>query len=190
MNGTDTFTIHAQLKPHEQDKTITQQRALDMFEQAFGTALPQVEVLTTDTWLGGYMLVAERYGSGGRVVMAGDAVHLFTPTGGLGYNTAVDDVCNLGWKLAALVQGWGGPRLLPSYQAERRPIGLRNTSLAKTMADRIGLYRTTATLEEDSPAGEAERKRAGEHLLDHLMREFNIPGVTFGVRYDGSPIIE
>lgn len=189
VNGSDTFTIHAQLKPHEQDETITQERALQMFEQALGTALPPLEVLATDTWLGGYMLVAERYGSGSRVVMAGDAVHLFTPTGGLGYNTAVDDVCNLGWKLAALVHGWGGPRLLPSYEAERRPIGLRNTRLAKTMADRIGLYRATSTLEEDSPAGAAERQRAGDHLLDHLMREFNIPGVTFGVRYDGSAII-
>jgi hypothetical protein len=135
------------------------------------------------------MLVADRYGSGGRVVMAGDAVHLFTPTGGLGYNTAVDDVCNLGWKLAALVGGWGGPKLLPSYETERRPIGLRNTGLAKVMADRIGLYRTTALLDDDTPAGEAERKKAGAHLLDHLTKEFNIPGVTFGVRYDGSPIV-
>ena len=189
VNGTDTFTIHAQLKPHEQDEKISPARALEMFEQALGAPLPPLEVLAMDTWLGGYMLVAERYGSGGRVVMAGDAVHLFTPTGGLGYNTAVDDVCNLGWKLAALVQGWGGPRLLPSYETERRPIGLRNTGLAKTMADRIGLYRTTATLEEAGPAGEAERRCAGDHLLDHLMREFNIPGVTFGVRYDGSPVV-
>ncbi|HTP81980.1 MAG TPA: FAD-dependent oxidoreductase [Alphaproteobacteria bacterium] len=189
VNGTDTFTINAQLKRHEQDEAIGDTKALEMFEQALGTRLPPVEIIGTDTWLGGYMLVAERYGSGGRVVMAGDAVHLFTPTGGLGYNTAVDDVCNLGWKLAALTQGWGGPRLLASYESERRPIGLRNTSLAKTMADRIGLYRTTTTLEEDSPAGAAERKRAGDHLLDHLMREFNIPGVTFGVRYDGSPIV-
>lgn len=190
VNGADTFTIHAQLKPHEQDEKISQARALEMFEQALGAPPPSdLEVLATDTWLGGYMLVAERYASGGRVVMAGDAVHLFTPTGGLGYNTAVDDVCNLGWKLAALAQGWGGPGLLPSYEIERRPIGLRNTALAKTMADRIGLYRSTTTLEEDGPAGDAERRRAGAHLLDHLTREFNIPGVTFGVRYDGSPVV-
>lgn len=189
LNGIDTFVINFQLKPHEQDEEISEARALQMFADCLGTALPPLDILSTDTWNGGYMLVAERYGSAGRVVMAGDAVHLFTPTGGLGYNTAVDDVCNLGWKLAALVQGWGGPNLLPSYEIERRPIGLRNTGLAKVMADRIGLYRTTAVLDEDSPAGEAERKKAGDHLLDHLTKEFNIPGVTFGVRYDGSPIV-
>jgi 2-polyprenyl-6-methoxyphenol hydroxylase-like FAD-dependent oxidoreductase len=189
LNGTDTFVINFQLKPHEQDEDISRARALQMFEDCLGAPLPPLEILSTDTWNGGYMLVAERYSSGGRVVMAGDAVHLFTPTGGLGYNTAVDDVCNLGWKLAALVQGWGGGNLLPSYEIERRPIGLRNTGLAKVMADRIGLYRTTSVLEEDGPAGEAERKKAGDHLLDHLTKEFNIPGVTFGVRYDGSPIV-
>jgi 2-polyprenyl-6-methoxyphenol hydroxylase-like FAD-dependent oxidoreductase len=188
VNGTDTFTINAQLKPDEQDDEISNERALWMFEQALGAAPPPMEILTTDSWLGGYMLVAESYGRG-RAFMAGDAVHLFTPTGGLGYNTAVDDVCNLGWKLAAVCQGWGGPNLLASYEVERRPIGLRNTGLSKVMADRIGLYRTTTTLEEDGPAGEAERKKAGDHLLDHLTREFNIPGITFGVRYDGSPIV-
>jgi hypothetical protein len=189
LNGTDTFSINFQLKKDEQDEEVSEAQALAMFETALGASLPPLEILSTDTWHGGYMLVAERYTSGGRVLIAGDAAHLFTPTGGLGYNTAVDDVCNLGWKLAALVQGWGGPGLLASYEVERRPIGLRNTGLAKIMADRIGLYRATRELEEDSAAGQAERARAGEHLLDHLTREFNIPGVTFGVRYNGSPIV-
>jgi 2-polyprenyl-6-methoxyphenol hydroxylase-like FAD-dependent oxidoreductase len=186
VNGVDTFTVHAQLKPGEEED-VPIPRALAMFEEALGSTCP-VEIISTGTWHGGYTLVAERYASG-RVLMAGDAVHLFTPTGGLGYNTAVDDVCNLGWKLAAVLQGWGGPRLLESYEIERRPIGVRNTHLAKTMADRIGLFRASPRLEEDSAAGAAERKTAGDYLLDHLQREFNIPGVTFGVRYDGSPIV-
>ena len=44
--------------------------------------------------------------------VAGDAAHLFTPTGGMGMNTGVDDAANLGWKLAAVLEGWGGERLL------------------------------------------------------------------------------
>jgi 2-polyprenyl-6-methoxyphenol hydroxylase-like FAD-dependent oxidoreductase len=187
VNGVDTFTVHAQLKPGEEEDDLPVSRALAMFEEALGARCP-VEIISTGTWHGGYTLVAERYASG-RVLMAGDAIHLFTPTGGLGYNTAVDDVCNLGWKLAAVLHGWGGPRLLESYEIERRPIGLRNTHLAKTMADRIGLFRASPALEEDSAAGAAERKAAGDYLLDHLQREFNIPGVTFGIRYDGSPIV-
>ena len=61
--------------------------------------------------------------------LAGDAAHLFTPLGGLGMNTGIGDVMNLGWKLAAVHQGWAGPRLLDSYEIERRPIGVRNVQL-------------------------------------------------------------
>ena len=60
------------------------------------------------------MLVAEQFRRG-RLFIAGDAAHLFTPTGGMGYNTSVDDVVNLGWKLAAVAQGWAGETLLDSY---------------------------------------------------------------------------
>ena len=66
-----------------------------------------VEVLAHHPWTAGMALVAERYGAG-RVFLAGDSVHLFTPTGGFGMNTGVDDAANLAWKLAAMVQGWGG----------------------------------------------------------------------------------
>jgi len=187
VNGTDTFVVNAQLKPHEQDDAISEQRARGMWEEALGGTCP-IEVISQAVWHGGYMLVAERYAHG-RVLMAGDAVHLFTPTAGLGYNTAVDDVCNLGWKLAAVLQGWGGEKLLASYGIERRPVGLRNTRIAKSLADSIGLHRASPALEEESAAGTAERKTSGEYLRDHLQREFNIPGVTLGVRYDGSPIV-
>ena len=71
------------------------------------------------------LLLADRYG-GGRVFLAGDAVHLVIPTGGLGMNTGVGDAIDLSWKLAATLQGWGGPKLLASYEIERRQIGERN----------------------------------------------------------------
>ena len=72
--------------------------------------------------------VDRRHGAGGgkfgagRVWLAGDAAHLFTPTGGFGMNTGIDDAANLAWKLAAMVQGWGGARLLATYESERQPI--------------------------------------------------------------------
>ena len=61
-------------------------------------------------------VVAERF-IAGRVILAGDAAHLFTPTGGFGMNTGIDDASNLAWKLAAMVQGWGGPNLLAVLRA-------------------------------------------------------------------------
>ena len=65
--------------------------------------------------------VAERY-QVGRVFIAGDAAHSHPPYGGFGLNNGLEDAANLGWKLAATLQGWGGPALLSSYSEERRPI--------------------------------------------------------------------
>jgi len=125
----------------------------------------------------------------GRVFLIGDAAHLFTPTGGLGYNTGVEDAVNLGWKLAAVHHGQAPEALLGSYASERKPIAQRNTGYSRHFADSVGLFPATELLEQDSPAGEAERARASEHLNAHVRLEFNIPGVTFGGRYDGSPVI-
>ena len=73
--------------------------------------------------------VAKRYGEG-RVFIAGDAAHECSPTGGIGMHTGLEEAVNLGWKLAAMVEGWGGPALLSSYEIERRPIAVRNVELA------------------------------------------------------------
>ena len=76
-----------------------------------------------------HLLVAEHYRER-RVFLAGDAVHLVIPTGGLGMNTGVGDAFDLSWKLAGVIKGWGGPGLLDAYQQERRPVGLRNRDAA------------------------------------------------------------
>jgi hypothetical protein len=123
------------------------------------------------------------------VHIGGDAAHLFTPAGGLGYNTAVEDAVNLGWKLAAAVRGTAGPALLPSYAYERRKVAIRNTSYARELADSIGTFVPHSQLESETPEGAAARAEAGAHLNAHARREFNIPGITFGGRYDGSPAI-
>jgi 2-polyprenyl-6-methoxyphenol hydroxylase-like FAD-dependent oxidoreductase len=67
------------------------------------------------------IMVASRY-SKDRVFIAGDAAHQHPPYGGFGLNTGLEDATNLGWKLAAKLQGWGGQALLDSYHEERRPI--------------------------------------------------------------------
>jgi 2-polyprenyl-6-methoxyphenol hydroxylase-like FAD-dependent oxidoreductase len=187
LNGRDEFVYHTQLLPHEADCEVSKARARALFEQGLGAACP-IDVIHAQRWNAGYTLVADGYGRG-RVFIAGDAAHLFTPTGGLGYNTAVEDAVNLGWKLAAIVQGWGGAGLAATYEEERRPAALRNTRIARGFADSVGRFEAHPRLEEDSAEGEAARATAGAYLTDHARREFNIPGVTFGVRYDGSSII-
>ena len=186
VDGRDEFAFHTQLKPHEDEARVTDASAAAMVQQAIGAPLT-VDVLARDAWTAGHSLVAERFGAG-RVFIGGDAAHLFTPTGGLGYNTAVEDAVNLGWKLAAVLKGQAGPRLLASYDAERRPLATRNTSYARGFADSLGIE-PPQEIEDDSPAGALARRRAGAHFASHGAAEFNIPGITFGGRYDGSPAI-
>ena len=65
--------------------------------------------------------VANSYRNG-RIFIAGDAAHSHPPYGGYGINLGLEDAKNLGWKLAAALQGWAGPKLLTSYDEERRPV--------------------------------------------------------------------
>ncbi|MEX2126624.1 MAG: FAD-dependent oxidoreductase [Xanthobacteraceae bacterium] len=187
VDGKGEFAFHTQLRDHEVESEITTDRALAMFQAAVGTPI-DAEILSCGTWIAGYTLVAERF-QRGRVFIAGDAAHLFTPTGGLGYNTAIEDAVNLGWKLAAVLRGEAGPNLLASYEAERRPSAVRNTGYARRFADSLGLFVPVSEIDDDSPEGAEARRIAGDYLAAHGRAEFNIPGITFGTRYDASPVI-
>ena len=187
VDGKGEFAFHTQLRPHEKEDEITDDSAIAMFHAAVGAPV-ELEILSRSTWTAGFALVAERFRRG-RVFIGGDAAHLFTPTGGLGYNTAVEDAVNLGWKLASVVRGTADARLLDSYEAERQPVAFRNTGFAKKFANSLGNFRPVTEIEHDNDAGEQARRDAGEYLALHGKSEFNIPGITFGARYDGSPII-
>ena len=187
VNGRDEFAFHTQLRPGEDGSAITLHEARAAFQRACGAPI-DCEVLSSLTWTAGHALVADGMRRG-RVLLGGDAAHLFTPTGGLGYNTAIEDAVNLGWKLANVIKGVSPIALLDSYEAERRPVALRNTDYARRFADSLGLYAAAPEIEDDTEAGSEARRAAGGYLDQHARAEFNIPGVTFGGRYDGSPII-
>ncbi|MGH8725341.1 MAG: FAD-dependent monooxygenase, partial [Burkholderiales bacterium] len=187
VDGKGEFAFHTQLGSNESEASVTESDAVAMVRQTIGLPL-RVEVIARAPWTAGHSLVAERFATD-RIFIGGDAAHLFTPTGGLGYNTAIEDAVNLGWKLAAVLKGVAGPKLLASYEAERRPLALRNTAYAKGFADSLGNYEPPPGIEDDGPAGEEARRRAGEYYNAHGRAEFNIPGITFGGRYDGSPAI-
>src|SRR5262249_56446581 len=84
-----------------------------------GAPIP-IEVSAVDPWRSQMLIaVPQRVGP---VFLVGDAAHQSPAFGGHGFNTGVGDAVNLGWKLAAVLQGWGGPGLLDSYEPERRPV--------------------------------------------------------------------
>ncbi len=184
LDGSDTLLFTTRLlRPEDKpDEALIARQ----FAANFGAAI-DIEFIGHWPWTAGRALVAERFAQG-RVFMAGDAVHLFTPTGGFGMNTGIDDAVNLGWKLAATVQGWGGPRLLDSYAIERQPIAHRNTNAAKQFARNVGQVPVGEAIEEDSAAGQADR-RAATDFLSTFGEEFSSLGVQLGARYDGSPIL-
>jgi 2-polyprenyl-6-methoxyphenol hydroxylase-like FAD-dependent oxidoreductase len=187
VNGKDEYAFHTQLRPGEDETKITEADARQAFQRACGAPIV-CEVMSFLTWTAGHVLVAERMQQG-NIFIGGDAAHLFTPAGGLGYNTAIEDAVNLGWKLASVVKGTSDVTLLESYEIERRPVAVRNTGYARQFADSLGLYVAPPEIEEDSERGRAARHAASVHFNQHARAEFNIPGVTFGGRYDGSPII-
>jgi 2-polyprenyl-6-methoxyphenol hydroxylase-like FAD-dependent oxidoreductase len=186
VDGKGEFAFHTQLREGE-DRELTNADAAGLFHAAAGARI-DATILSCDTWTAGHALVADRFGRG-RIFLGGDAAHLFTPAGGLGYNTAVEDAVNLGWKLAAAVKGSAGPRLLESYELERRPAAVRNTGYARTFAESLGRFVPEDGLEDDGPLGERLRREAGRYLEEHGRAEFDIPGITFGTRYAASPVI-
>jgi 2-polyprenyl-6-methoxyphenol hydroxylase-like FAD-dependent oxidoreductase len=132
--------------------------------------------------------LAESYGRG-RVWLAGDAVHQLSPTGGMGMNTGVADAADIGWKLAAVLQGWGGPKLLDSYDGERRPVGARAVRMATLFYKNSENFpKGSALLTEDSEAGANARREIGARLLNVVGPEFRTVGLQIGYRYEDSPI--
>ena len=184
LNGKDEFLVHSQLAS-ENDKPDEREIARRIIA-CVGQEI-DLEFLAHSLWTAGLAHVADRFGEG-RAFLAGDSAHLFTPSGAFGMNTGIDDAANLGWKLAAVVQGWGGPKLLATYESERRPIAFRNTAASKALTRNIGAVPVGAAIEEDLSAGAEARAGAGR-FLSTFAEEFASIGIQLGARYDGSPVV-
>jgi 2-polyprenyl-6-methoxyphenol hydroxylase-like FAD-dependent oxidoreductase len=125
--------------------------------------------------------VATRY-SRGRAFIAGDAAHTHPPYGGFGLNNGLEDAVNLGWKLAAVLHGWGGERLLESYTLERQPV-FRDVG-----EDIIGgwIRDDREVLEKHSPELDAEEfARQFEEVTKGFGRRLR----GFEPHYEGSPVV-
>jgi 2-polyprenyl-6-methoxyphenol hydroxylase-like FAD-dependent oxidoreductase len=180
QDSTRHFTLHSIVD--------TDAEMAEMFERT--VAMPvRYEMLYVGRWKQN-LLLADRYGVG-RVFLAGDAVHLVVPTGGLGMNTGVGDAIDLSWKLAATLRGWGGPRLLASYEIERRQVGERNVAASRYAS--LGRRRWRAAwrpnIREATPEG-AETRANLARIADVEQRKTNeMIGAELGYRYVESPLV-
>ena len=153
-------------------------------------AMPvKYEMLFSGPWTQ-HLLLADRYGEG-RVFLAGDAVHLVIPTGGLGMNTGAGDAIDLGWKLAATLQGWGGPYLLKSYEIERRQIGERNVAASGYASRGRRSWRAAykPNIRDNTPAGAETRANLAAVANVEQRKTNEMIGAELGYRYVGSPVI-
>jgi len=188
QNDRDTWTLQSRFPPGVAAEDVDPHALLRDFA---GTGFPY-EILVANPWQP-HLLVAERYASG-RVFLAGDAAHQYIPTGGYGMNTGIGDAVDLGWKLAALCQGFGGPALAASYAAERQPIGFRNREASRGHTDvRIaisGVYDAAgAALGAADAVGDAARAAAAARIAALGNAENESWGIELGYGYRGSPII-
>ena len=180
QDSTIHWTLHSVVHSDEEMKA--------QFEKVVGFPV-KYEMLSCSPWKQN-LLLADRYRDK-RVFIAGDAAHLVIPTGGLGMNTGVGDAFDLSWKLAATLQGWGGPKILDSYDHERRQVGDRNIGASRYAS--IGrrkwrsMYRPNIT--ENTPLGLQNRKILA-NVADVEQRKTNeMLGAEMGYRYVDSPII-
>jgi hypothetical protein len=145
-----------------------------------------VDVLATDPW-SARMLLVDRY-RGERVFLVGDAAHLNPPWGGHGFNTCVGDAVNLGWKLAAVLEGWAPNALLDSYESERRPVAQRTIAAAGEQEAFLAPSFAAAELDADGPGGEALRADVAR-ALQVKDPEFHSLGLVLGYDYRSSPVV-
>jgi 2-polyprenyl-6-methoxyphenol hydroxylase-like FAD-dependent oxidoreductase len=183
MDKGDTWYFGATLP---EGRKLEGEDAKALIRQATGVDLP-IELLSNDDWVA-HRLIADRYRDR-RVFLAGDACHLHPPFGGYGMNMGIGDAVDLGWKIAAVLQGWGGAFLLDSYERERRPVheyvmdeAVANHALLPKQMWREGL-------EDATPAGAALRAALGAEIKAAKIREFSTLGVVKGYHYSGSPIV-
>lgn len=156
-------------------------------EGAAGERLTGIEIIGTDPWEV-HELTAERLRDG-RCFLAGDAAHLHSPMGAHGMNQGIGDAVDLGWKLSAVLDGWGGPMLLDSYQAERQPFHRRAIAESSHNYEILANELLRAGLEDDGREGEQLREELAAEIQLRKRREFNSLGLILGHCYEGSPVI-
>lgn len=182
QNDKDIWTLQAFLPPGVTGEDLEPHTVL---RDWIGTDF-DYEILQANPWRA-HFLVADTYRKD-RIFIAGDACHQWMPTGGYGMNCGVADAANLGWKLAAAVQRWGGEALLDSYEQERRPVAQMSLQTSRRHLDVRGqlaqAYASAGDLSGDSPQAAARRAELGRRILELGNAENEGWGAEHGYRYE------
>jgi len=159
----------------------------DYVHRLLGTEMPY-EILSVMDWERRER-VTVRYRDR-RIFICGDAAHENSPTGGLGLHTGLADAVDLGWKLTAVLHGWGGEALLDAYETERKPIALANVRAATTAFNTFASLPTGAEIALDTPEGAVQRRAFAEAFqrTDRARGPLHTENFRLGYCYEPSPI--
>ncbi len=188
IDGRETWLIHNYLYEHERDfDAIDRDKSIRTIlgvDESF-----EYDIIGHEDWIG-RRLIADKFRDR-RIFVCGDSAHIWVPYAGYGMNAGIADAMNLGWLLAATLQGWGGSRLLDAYEAERLPITGQVSHFAMNHALGAIAHRRDVphNVEDMDEAGQAARKALGEAVYALNVQQYCCGGLNYGYFYDQSPII-
>ncbi len=181
---------------------VTPEFATGVARQLVGDPELEIELISANTWT-----VNNKYAGHmqkDRVFIMGDAAHRHPPSNGLGSNTSIQDSFNLAWKLAAVLKGQAGPKLLDSYSAERAPVAKQIVTRANQSIEEFGpifealgmtggsdYKKIQASMEARcNPGADAEKQRAAiRDAIAFKKYEFDAHGVEMNQRYKSDAIV-
>ncbi|HTX08659.1 MAG TPA: FAD-dependent monooxygenase [Solirubrobacteraceae bacterium] len=190
LDGRDHWLCHTGFAVGESTDGVDPHQ---LIQQMVGAEI-DVEIIQVIRWTA-RALVANRFREG-RVLLAGDAAHLWVPAAGFGMNSGIQEAMTLGWMLSATYRGWGAQALLDAYEKERRPLGEQVAAIVTEISRRSSGVKMRETLhdvlpdvERSGPAGEQAREVLRDYVLKHSFPQHSPLGLNFGYRYEGSPIV-
>jgi 2-polyprenyl-6-methoxyphenol hydroxylase-like FAD-dependent oxidoreductase len=179
INNTDKWVFHLSYDPArgERPEDYTHERLEKLLRQLLGMPKITVRIISVLPWQPTVSVVNEM--QHGRILLAGDAAHQMTPYGGKGAATGVQDVQNLAWKLALVLQQQAGEQLLHTYSSERQPVGMQVAEMSGALADDKGLLNIPGFMKLVSSS-------ATEYNLEKMITMVGLPDF----RYTSSAIIK
>ena len=174
------FTAFFYPEQGQRPADFTPERCSQLIRTAVGVPGLQVELGEITPWNDAALFAERLYDR--RAFLAGDAMHVMSPSGGFAMNVGIEDAHNLAWKLASVLKGWAPPTLLATYEEERAPI-------SRLMTEQLARNLGASLRSMNALGGNAASARPGTQMSPHRPEVMREHGLVFGTTYDSAIIV-